>query len=382
MKKDMNLNELVEELQLEKEVMHDYVVPTKLVQMGTQSVVAPDSGEPSKIARVPIIIVPDTQGGRYEPNEVFHQHLSQKLNIPAPYYRRMLQEAPELLAKNVNEWLGKEGKNASLVRTFEYADRKIARGMLSDRYNRMDNYDILFTALKAIAESGAKVEVREANVTDKRLYINIVAPGIEVESVDALRGYLRDSNVGDGIITGLTITNSEVGFGSFEIRPRVVVKKCMNGMIIKDDSFRKIHLGGKLSSGEIQWSERTQQKNLALIMSQTTDAIKQFLSEDYLNGVVRKLEDAARVKFSQPVDALQNAVREIGKSVNLSEENKKNILNYFVSDGDTSGAGIVQAVTREAQNLDADNRYEAETAAFAIMPQLSSFDKPFIVGKN
>jgi hypothetical protein len=256
--------------------------------------------------------------------------------------------------------------------------------MLSDRYGIMDNYDILFAALTAIKESGVEIEIKECNITDKRLYVHIVAPNVEVQSEEALKNYLRDGavEVGYGIISGLVITNSEVGFGSYEIRPRALVKRCMNGMVVKDDSFRKVHLGGKMQEGIINWSERTQQKNLDLIMSQTGDAIKQFLSEDYLSGIVQKIESASKVELEKPVDALQNAVKEIGKSVSLSEENRNNIMSYFVKDGDTSALGIAHAMTREGQRMDADSRYEMETLAFELLPKMKQFDKPFVTGRN
>lgn len=366
MKLNMTLPELVQELENQKNHKADYVVPSSIVRM--------ENG---------LIVFPNSNGGSYEPNEVMHQHLAEKLGIPANYYRRMQAEAPELLEKNINAWFEKSARDKqSLIRTFEFSDNRIARGMLSDRYGIIDNYDVLFAALSAITESGVKVDIRESNVTDKRLYINIVAPNIEVQSETALRGYLRDSAVGNGIITGLSITNSEVGFGSYEIRPRAFVKKCSNGLIIKDDSFRRVHLGGKMDQGQIKWSKDTQNKNLELIKSQTADAVKQFLSEDYLSGVVRKIEYAAGVRLDNPIDALQNAVKLVAKSVTLTEENKNNILNYFVQDGDVSGAGVMHAMTKEAQNLDADNRFEMETKAFEILPQIKSFDVPFVSGKN
>jgi hypothetical protein len=379
-KQDMTLTELVAELELEKAAKADYVVSTGTMRMDAKGRLSDD--QPTTITHKPVIILPGSKGGEYYPNEVFHQHMATNLSIPANYYRRMQLEAPELLAKNVNEWLARESIKKSLVRTFQFEDRNIARGMLSDRYGMMDNYDIFFAVLKAIRESGVQVEVKECNITDKRLYVNIVAPGIEVESVDALKGYLRDSQVGHGIVTGLSITNSEVGFGSFQIRPRAVIKKCMNGLIVKDDSFRKVHLGAKLDAGQINWSKNTQQKNLELIMSQTGDAIRQFLSEDYLKGIVQKLEDAAKVKLDQPVDALHNAVKEMAKSVTITEENKKDLLNYFVTDGDVSAAGIFHAATRVAQKMDADNRNDMETVAFEMLPKMKMFDKPFVTGRN
>jgi hypothetical protein len=362
----MNLTELVQKLETQQVDKRDYVIPTQIIRM--------EGG---------MIVAPDTKGGLYTPNEVMHQHLALKLGIPANYYRKMQDLAPELLEKNVNEWLAKSAEDkGSLLRTFETPNGNIARGLLSDRYGMIDNYDVLFAALSAIRESGVDVEVREADVTDRRLYINIVAPNIEVEALDALRHYLRDSQVGYGIMTGLSITNSEVGFGSYEIRPRVVVKRCMNGLIVKEDAFRKVHLGAKMDSGQINWSEKTKAKNLELIMSQTGDAIRQFLSEGYLSGIVQKLTDASNQRLEQPVDTLHNVVREVAKTVTMSEDNKRNILDHFLRSGDVAASGVVQALTFESQKMDADNRFEMESIAFDLLPRIKNFDRPFVSGRN
>jgi hypothetical protein len=296
----------------------------------------------------------------------------------------MQQIAPELLQENVNSWLKREEKN-SLIRTFQHTTTgNVARGLLSDRYGIIDNYDVLFAALEAIKESGVHLVVREASITDRRMYVHLTAPEVEVQSDEALKNYLRDKHieVGTGIVNGVILTNSEVGFGQYAIMPRIFIKICGNGMIVKEDAFSKVHLGGRLDIGQVSWSERTMKKNLDLIKSQTGDAINYFLSKDYLSGVVQKIEAASRVKLENPVDTMQNVIKEVAKTVTLTEENKRNILNYFVQDGDTAASGTMQALTREAQNLDADNRYEMELTAFEILPKVKSFDHPFVAGKN
>jgi hypothetical protein len=256
--------------------------------------------------------------------------------------------------------------------------------MLSDRYGLIDNYDVLFAALEAIRQSGVEVKVQEATVTDRRLYVHITAPNVEIQSDEALKNYLRQKQfeVGSGIVAGLVITNSEVGFGQYAVMPRVFIKVCQNGLIVKDDAFRKVHLGGRLDAGQINWSEKTQNKNLELIKSQTGDAIQHFLSKGYLSGIVQKLERASQQKLDNPLDTMQNVIKEVSKNVSLTEENKKNILNYFVQDGDVAASGVSQALTREAQNLDADSRYDMEVTAFEILPKVKNFDHEFVAGKN
>lgn len=325
------------------------------------------------------------EGVEYSPNEVMHQHFATKLGIPLNYYRRLMSDFPDLLAININRLLQAEADKPVLVRTFEHdLTGNIARGLLSDRYSIVDNFDVLFAALEAIKETGIHVVVKEAKVTDKRMYVHIVAPEIEVQSEAALRGYLSDRavRVGYGIITGLCLTNSEVGFGSYNIFGRIFEKVCSNGAVIKDDAFRKIHLGGKMEQGAITFSQETLNRNIELIKSQTIDVVKHFLSEGWLSGVVQKIERARGIRLDQPVDTVNNVIKEIAKTITVTEESKKNILNYFVQDGDTSASGVFQALTKEASTLDADTRFDMESAAWDYLPKIKDFDKPFILGKN
>src|SRR5579864_1896755 len=56
-----------------------------------------------------------------------HQHLSTQLGIPMPYYRKMQAETPELLADNVNTWMGKNPAKR-MMRTLDGE----ARAFMSD----------------------------------------------------------------------------------------------------------------------------------------------------------------------------------------------------------------------------------------------------------
>lgn len=367
----MDLTTLVAELTTREKAKHDYVLPSEKIVLSDD---------------LKLTVLDKTLDGlEFIANEIMHQHFAAKLAIPANYYRRLMNEYPDLLAINVNKLMQAEKGKPVLLRTFQHeATGNIARGLLSDRYSIVDNYDVLFAALSAIKQSNIKVDVKECNITDKRMYVHIVAPEIEVQSEVALRGYLSDKSVerGYGIITGLCLTNSEVGYGSYNIFGRIFEKICMNGAIIKDDAFRKVHLGGRMEQGSVTFSNATKQKNIELIMSQTGDVIKQFLSEGWLTGVVQKIERAKGIELDQPVDTLNNVIREVAKEVTLTEENRQNILNFFVKDGDTSASGVFQALTRESQNLDADNRFELESLAFELLPKIKSFDYEFKMGKN
>lgn len=350
------LTNLVATLQEQHAQKADYVIPSQLLVMDGGRIIS------KQVARI------------YTPNEVFHEGLSDKLQIPLQYYRRMQNDRPELLDLSVNHWLQHQAGKNVLLRTFESTGSNIARAFLSDRYQAIDNYDILFAALEAIKSMGVKVEIMNADVTDRRLYLNVTCPEVEIEARKALEGYLTTrSGVGNGVISGFTVTNSEVGCGSFQIRPRAVILKCGNGMISPDDTFSRVHLGGKLEQGAISWSQDTRNKNLELVMSQLRDAIKTFLSPEYLGRMIEKIEKAAELKLDNPVDTVQNVCKEL----RFTEAQRRSILDHFVQGGDTHASGVAHAITRQAQDEDPDNRNDMELAAFAMLPKIKQFDKPF-----
>ncbi len=49
--------------------------------------------------------------------------------------------------------------------------------------------------------------------------------------------------VGDVVIAGFVISNSEVGLGSLRVEPLVFRFVCKNGMICKDYAQKRYHVG-------------------------------------------------------------------------------------------------------------------------------------------
>ena len=204
--------------------------------------------------------------------------------------------------------------------------------------------------------------------------MSVTCPEIEVQAEEFLKGYLKENEAaGNGIISGFIITNSEVGKGAFEIRPRAVICKCNNGLIVKDERFRRVHLGSKLDAGEIVWSDRTREKNRDLIVSQVSDAVKTYLSADYLGVMIEKIAQLKEIELKYPIDAVQNVCKTLG----VGEEDKSEILKYFLEDGDHRASGILNAVTRQTQKMDLDLAFEIEGNVVDLMFKHKSYDKPF-----
>ena len=76
-------------------------------------------------------------GGEYGITDLARRQLADKLKIPFAYFERMRTEQPALLDGNVNTWLQTDTERR-MMRTLDGQ----VRAVLSDRYRRLDNYDL------------------------------------------------------------------------------------------------------------------------------------------------------------------------------------------------------------------------------------------------
>ena len=387
MKRHTTLAELVNELKDQNMQKKDFVVPANLLSMENGQLVVNNYNEDDSLSKLlKEVGIESESNNKLILNclPILHQNLSDKLDIPRRYYNRIQTlEETQLIDSNVSHWL-KNMKGNIFLRTFINKDENkgYARAILSDRYNVIDNFDVLFATLEAVKESGLnlKIEDNGCDLTESKMYIRFVLPDVEINAPDLLKNYKNPkgegSSVGDGIITGFVITNSELGQGSFSISPRAVVLKCSNGMVFKNDAFGKIHLGGKMGEfSQIDWSEETKRKNYELIQAQVKDAVKKFTSEDFLASKISELNEYAEVDLKHPIETVKN----VSKFLNITEEKEKSILDFFMRGGDFTAMGVSQALTFYAhETKDADEAHEMDSVAIDILPKIKDMDKPSI----
>ena len=139
MKYGRSLQELAIELDRQAKVKKDYVATAGAMQM-----TAVNENFDLVIGNTP-----------FQLNKNAHRQLGLQLKIPAPYYERMRAENPGLLMANVNGWFQQSPDTRRMVRTLDGT----ARAILSDRYRRIDNYEVAQTVLPIISEmQGARIE--------------------------------------------------------------------------------------------------------------------------------------------------------------------------------------------------------------------------------
>lgn len=306
----------------------------------------------------------------YTPTKVFHAQVCGKLEIPKTYYDKMLNVATGLLDNNVNHWL-KGFDKSMLVRTFE-DENKTARAFLSDRYSMVDNYEILFETLEAIRATGIAVEVQQAELSENRMYLKVVCPEIEVKATELLKQYARTKTVGDGVMSGFVLSNSEIGMGAFNIMPRAVILACNNGLVVAKDALKRIHLGASMEELDFSKNSAVKQANIRLIKEQVKHAVSIFLSKKYLEKTINLYTELGNKEITAPV---ANVIEVVSKEFSLSDERKSNILNYFIKGADTRRIGLVNAITEECQTLlNPDDKHDSEVMSYDVLHKMDRIE--------
>jgi hypothetical protein len=336
MKTGRSLQDFAVELDRRDKAKRDFVVPAKQMYL---------TGETLELT------VRDSEyaetGWRYEPTALCHRQLGDVYGIPAKYYDRMQTGAPRLLADNVNHWLLNSDKRHT-VRTLDGT----ARAFLSDRYRRIDNYEIARTVLPLISEM-PDARVESCEVTENRMYLKVVNPRLEAEVTK-----------GDVVQAGIVISNSEVGLGSVSVMPLVYRLVCTNGMIINDAGQRKYHVGRQNDSDWELFSDETLALDDRAFMAKLADIVRTAVDAARFAVVVDKLREAAAAKFTAPVtDVVELTSNRYGFTKNESD----GILQHLIEGGDLSLWGLGNAVTRTAADVDSYDRSTAlESAGWQV----------------
>ena len=336
MKSGRTLQELAAELdrQLKPGVKHDYVV-------GTQRMDVTDTADIFRL------LPEDEAAMEFDMTNLFHRQIGDSLGIPAKYYDKMRNEYPSLLSRNINGWLQYEPSKHT-IRTL---DGK-ARAFLSDRYRRIDNYDIAKATLPVIGEmDGAKIESCE--ITENRMYLKVVNTRLEAEV-----------QKGDIVQAGIMISNSEVGLGSVSVMPLAFRLVCLNGMIINDLGKRKYHIGRTHEESWEMYSDATLEAEDNAFMMKLADIVRTAVDEAKFATVIDKLREATGAKITAHIPKV---VELTSKQFGFNKSEETDILQHLIQGGDLSLYGLSSAVTRASQDVsDYDRATTLEAAGWQI----------------
>jgi hypothetical protein len=280
------LVDLAQELERQLASKRDLVVPASLLQCRTE-----EGGE------LKMIVDSRQAAGEYGVADLARRQLADKLKIPFAYFERMRTEQPALLDRNINTWLAQDD-DRRMIRTL---DGKV-RAVLSDRYRRLDNYDLAENVLPILQRlEGARFESVE--LTETRMYLKVVTPRVTFEVAP-----------GDVVQAGIAITNSEVGQGTLSVQPLVYRLVCRNGLIASDHALRKTHVGRTVqaeSEAAFVFRDDTLAADDKTFFLMVRDVVEAAVSEAILRQVALKMQKTRNIRLRRSGEVRRGAFESI-----------------------------------------------------------------------
>ncbi len=342
MKTGMTINELAKEILRQRDAKEDYIVNTGRLRMEA-------CGDD-----VLLRVLDSNSADRIEPMDIgpnAHRQIATHLSIPTKYYEKMQQEDPELLAENVNAWFSRDAKD----RMLRVMDGK-ARAFLSNRYLRIDHYQIASAVLPIIQQmSDARFESCE--LTENRMYIKVVNPRLQDEVTP-----------GDIVQAGLIISNSEVGLGSVSVQPLIYRLICKNGMVVNDAATKRTHIGRVSSADEnfLLYSDETLRADDKAFLMKVKDTVRAVVEEAKFSRVVDIMKKAAGLPINTA--NVPEVVRLASRDFGITDAEQPGILQHLIEGKDMSLYGLSNAVTRFSQDVESyDRATDLETIGYGIL---------------
>jgi hypothetical protein len=281
MKSGRSLVSLAQELERQLHSKKDLIVPSTLVRHATD-----DRGETR--------LVIEEGGGpvRYGVTPLARRQLAEKLKIPYAYFERMREDQPALLDRNVNTWLQSE-EERRMLRTLDGQ----VRAVLSDRYRRLDNFDLAESVLP-ILQQLPEVRFESVELTETRMYLKCITPRLKYEMAP-----------GDVVQAGVVISNSEVGHGTLSVQPLLFRLVCSNGLIAADRSLKKTHVGRALGSedeGITVYQDDTLRADDKAFFLKVRDVVQAAVSEATFRQTAQKLQKTLAIPLvGDPVKTVE-----------------------------------------------------------------------------
>ena len=320
MKNGRTLEALGEELQRQRSARQDFLADTSLMEFRAE-----DNGR----SFITLNMKGNTQ--TFAVNELAHQQIAQRLQIPYRYYQKMMVERPDLLSENVNTWFH-YAPERRMLRTLDGQ----ARAFLSDRYRRLDNLELCEAILPIIRDMPG-TSITSCEVTPTHMYLKVVNKKLRA-----------DVAVGDAVQAGFVVSNSEVGLGSVKVEPLIYRLVCRNGLILKDYTQKKYHVGRQVEGdGAYElYSDETLKADDHAFFLKVQDTVKVAADEAKFAMAVDKLRESMDIPLGKdPV----KEVELLADKYQLSPNERGDVLRQLFIGKDSSRYGLLNAVTAASQ---------------------------------
>ncbi len=292
-----------------------------------------------------------------------HSQIAARLGVPKKYYDRLREKHPDILMANVNGLFEAEPEKRMLRMTGSDMGSMRLRAFMSDRYRRIDNYELMRHAILPTLLEDPKlrddISVVSCEVTESKLYIKCIS-----RSVTSRLGIAEENDLANA---GFVITNSEIGMGALSISQYIYRQVCENGMM-GNKLFNKYHVGRNVDTSFEQYmANDTLKVDDQAIMLKARDMISAAIDVDQFEEATRVMRNTSMIEVENP----RAAVEVLTNSFSLNQDASDSILKRFFQNESRDGNtmfNMVNAITNSAEDMDSyDKATEMESLGHQVM---------------
>lgn len=270
-----------------------------------------------------------TESGKKKEADITQFAFSQlcaRLGVPANYVKKCFNTGKkELALQNFRAWAD-EAESNLLVR----ANDGVVRAVLSDSYSPFDSYQVL-RALKYTVDF-KRWQPTQTYLSEDRLVMRFV---------DFTPLPIND---GSPLYLGFTVSSSDVGRGSLNVKMMLYRSVCTNGLLISDMGgllYKQNHIGAKMTESKLQDFNR-----IFLDIDSNAKAVI-----DNIN-----LCRSRQLKDYEMTMLVEKAKREM----KLSEKSVEKLQLLLNTTYEPTQWGLINSVTELAQDFTLETRLEME----------------------
>lgn len=230
-----------------------------------------------------------------------------------------------------------------------------ARGILSDKYRRLDSRPILEAFVAACQSCGA--EPFDGHALDTKMSIKAVVPRVYMPVPNEL------------MVFGVDFENSDYGNGALSLQVYMERLVCKNGMI-RPANLRKIHIGGRLSD-DVAFSQRTHDLDSQATASAIRDVVRNYLSPEAIERQLATVK-AAHDKGIDPKAAIEGLKAKLTKGEVAAVKEAFTSADIVNMPAGQSAWRLSNAISWVANKTeDEERRIELQKVAGTLLPEVA-----------
>tara|TARA_A100000172_G_C3044260_1_gene111822 strand:+ start:6588 stop:7658 length:1071 start_codon:yes stop_codon:yes gene_type:complete len=288
-------------------------------------------------------------GEKYELHSNALNQLSYQFGIPASYSKKLMQTkwGRDLLQDVFTQHNDNSSRTKMLVRS---VDNEI-RGIVSDKYRRLDSR-IIYERFLSVAKQNGAVPI-QAHYTKVKQYMTVVFPRVfEINTENNGTVYTA---------FGARIVNGDYGNSALHLNSFMMQCVCTNGLV-GTSALNVKHLGKRLSP-DLKLSQRTYDLDTKTMASSVYDITKSLLSEEVMLKNVAKMKSA-----SNEIIDMDMAIKKLPKEIH--KEEIKGIQTILQNGDEERGIygkptkwKLSQAITAMANDVGGSRKQELDEIA-------------------